>query len=128
ELSGGQQQRVGVARALAAQPRVMLLDEPFGALDPITRAELQDEFVRIRETLSFTAVLVTHGMNEALLLADRIAVMKEGRLLQSGGAEELLHAPADPYVRKLVEMPKERADRLEQLFEERRNASGDSHA
>ncbi len=116
QLSGGQQQRVGVARALAAKPRVMLLDEPFGALDPITRAELQDEFKRIQRQLKLTAVIVTHDMTEALLLADRIAVMKDGQLLQAGTPHELLTAPAHEYVQALVEMPRRRADRLEALM------------
>ena len=86
ELSGGQQQRVGVARALAAAPRVMLLDEPFGALDPLTRDRLQQSFVELRRRLGLTAVIVTHDMAEALLLADRVAVMRGGRLVQVGDA------------------------------------------
>jgi osmoprotectant transport system ATP-binding protein len=114
-LSGGQRQRVGVARALAAKPAVMLLDEPFGALDPITRVELQDEFKRIQTALGLTAILVTHDMTEALLLADRVAVMQNGRIVQSGTPHELMTAPAHDYVRTLVEMPKKRADRLEAL-------------
>jgi osmoprotectant transport system ATP-binding protein len=114
-LSGGQRQRVGVARALAARPAVMLLDEPFGALDPITRVELQDEFKRIQSALALTAILVTHDMTEALLLADRVAVMQNGRIVQVGTPHELMTAPAHDYVRTLVEMPKKRADRLEAL-------------
>ena len=80
ELSGGEQQRVGVARALAASPRLMLLDEPFGALDPLTRDRLQQSFLRIRQRLGLTAIFVTHDMVEALLIGDRIAVMHGGRL------------------------------------------------
>ena len=95
ELSGGQQQRVGVARALAAEPRLMLLDEPFGALDPLTRDRLQQSFLRLRRRLGLTAIFVTHDMVEALLLGDRIAVMNEGRLVQVGRPQELLRAPAD---------------------------------
>ena len=105
QLSGGQQQRVGVARALAARPRVMLLDEPFGALDPLTRQRLQESFVRIRRRLSVTAVFVTHDMVEALVLGDRIAVMRAGRLVQIGTPAELMRSPADDYVRQLVDTP-----------------------
>lgn len=115
ELSGGEQQRVGVARALAAEPRLMLLDEPFGALDPITRAEVQEEFKRIQEQLSLTAIMVTHDMAEALLMADQIAVMLEGAIVQVGTPYELLTAPAHPYVEALVALPKSRADRLEAI-------------
>ncbi|MBQ86429.1 MAG: glycine/betaine ABC transporter ATP-binding protein [Gammaproteobacteria bacterium] len=116
QLSGGQQQRVGVARALAAQPQLVLMDEPFGALDPITRADLQDEFKSIQRRLELTVILVTHDMTEALLMADRIAVMKQGKVQQLGSPTELLNAPSDPYVRKLIEMPKQRADRLDQIL------------
>ena len=103
ELSGGQRQRVAVARALAAGPRVVLLDEPFGALDAITRADLQTVFLAIRSELGLTAVLVTHDLAEAFLLADRIAVLRAGRLEQIGPAPELRAAPATPYVRELLE-------------------------
>ncbi|MDP6535805.1 MAG: ATP-binding cassette domain-containing protein [Gammaproteobacteria bacterium] len=116
QLSGGQQQRVGVARALAAEPEVMLMDEPFGALDPITRAQLQEEFKRLQRELELTVIMVTHDMTEALLMADRIAVMKEGEVLQVGTPRELLNNPAHDYVRDIVEMPKRRADRLEALM------------
>jgi osmoprotectant transport system ATP-binding protein len=117
QLSGGQQQRVGVARALAAEPEVLLMDEPFGALDPITRAELQEEFKRIQNDLELTVIMVTHDMTEALLMADRIAVMKEGEILQIGTPRELLNKPQHDYVRDIVEMPKRRADLLEQLMQ-----------
>ena len=103
ELSGGQRQRVAVARALAAGPRVVLLDEPFGALDAITRADLQTVFLAIRRELGLTAVLVTHDLAEAFLLADRIAVLRAGRLEQIGPAPELRAAPATPYVRELLQ-------------------------
>ena len=93
QLSGGQQQRVGFARALAARPQIMLLDEPFGALDPLTRDELRNEFLQIRRQLGLTAVMVTHDMTEALLSADLIAVMNAGRLLQVGTPQELLNVP-----------------------------------
>ena len=99
QLSGGEQQRVGVARALAASPRLMLLDEPFGALDPLTRDRLQQSFLRIRRHLGLTAIFVTHDMVEALLVGDRIAVMHRGRLVQVGTPSELLQTPADEYVR-----------------------------
>jgi len=115
QLSGGQQQRVGFARALAAGPQVMLLDEPFGALDPITRDELREEFTQLRRRLKLTAVMVTHDMTEALLTADLIAVMKDGRLLQTGTPHELLTKPADPFVAALVNTPKRQADQLEAL-------------
>ena len=102
ELSGGQRQRVAVARALAAEPSVILLDEPFGALDAITRADLQNTFRRLRDELGITALLVTHDIQEALLLADRIAVVREGRLEQIAPANELLRSPATDYVRELL--------------------------
>ena len=116
QLSGGQQQRVGVARALAAAPEVMLMDEPFGALDPITRADLQEEFKRIQQQLNLTVIMVTHDMTEALLMADRIAVMKNGQILQIGSPKELLNHPEQDYVKKLIEMPRRRANRLEELM------------
>lgn len=117
ELSGGQRQRIGVARALAARPRTMLMDEPFGALDPLTRDALQDEYVRIHRRLELTTVMVTHDMTEALLMADRIAVMSGGRILQTGTPHELLTEPADEYVQALMQTPKRQADRLEELVE-----------
>ena len=102
ELSGGQRQRVAVARALAAEPDVVLLDEPFGALDAITRAELQEAFHRLREGLGFTAVLVTHDLQEAFLLADRVAVLRAGRIEQVGVPDALVMAPGTPYVAELL--------------------------
>jgi osmoprotectant transport system ATP-binding protein len=117
ELSGGQQQRVGVARALAASPSVMLLDEPFGALDPLTRDRLQQSFLRIRRQLNLTAIFVTHDMVEALLMGDRIAVMHEGRLVQIGTPRELLRSPADDYVRQLMETPTRQAKVVDALLE-----------
>ncbi len=115
-LSGGQQQRIGVARALAAEPSVMLLDEPFGALDPLTRDRLQQSFTRIRKRLGLTAIFVTHDMAEALLLGDRIAVMHEGVLVQVGTPHDLLHSPATDLVRELMETPQRQARTLESLF------------
>lgn len=115
-LSGGQQQRVGVARALAAEPRVMLLDEPFGALDPVTRERLQQSFLRIREKLALTTVFVTHDMTEALTLADRIAVLRGGRLLQVGTPRDLLTRPADDYVDRLMSTPRRQAAAVDALL------------
>jgi osmoprotectant transport system ATP-binding protein len=103
-LSGGQRQRVAFARAIAADPPVVLLDEPFGALDALTRLELQREFLQLKRDLGKTILLVTHDLREAFRLGDRIAVMKEGRLLQAAAAEELLRAPADDYVSSLLHM------------------------
>ncbi|MDH3497762.1 MAG: ATP-binding cassette domain-containing protein [Gemmatimonadota bacterium] len=103
QLSGGQRQRVAIARALAAQPSVLLMDEPFGALDAITRAELQRAFAALRTRLGATVVLVTHDLAEAFLLADRIAVLRAGRLEQVGTRQELVSAPATPYVARLLD-------------------------
>jgi osmoprotectant transport system ATP-binding protein len=102
ELSGGQKQRVGVARALAADPPVMLMDEPFGALDPITRASLQDEFLRLLETLRKTIVFVTHDVDEALKMGTRIAILRGGRLVQFDRPEAILAQPADAFVEAFV--------------------------
>lgn len=115
ELSGGQQQRVGVARALAARPGVLLMDEPFGALDPITRDELQEQLKELQKTFGLTVVLVTHDMTEALLLADKIGVMKEGQVLGYGTPGELMSNPQHEYVSKLMATPKKQADRVEQI-------------
>jgi osmoprotectant transport system ATP-binding protein len=114
-LSGGQQQRVGFARALAAGSRVMLLDEPFGALDPVTRDEIRDDFLALRRRLGLTAVMVTHDTAEALLSADRVAVMNGGRVVRVGTPGELLADPGDPFVAALVAGPKRQAERLESL-------------
>ena len=116
ELSGGQQQRVGVARALAASPRLMLLDEPFGALDPLTRDRLQQTFLALRRKLRLTAVFVTHDVTEALVLADRIGVMREGRLVQIGTPGELMRAPADEHVAQLLETPRRQAQVVDALL------------
>ncbi|HTY68559.1 MAG TPA: ABC transporter ATP-binding protein [Alphaproteobacteria bacterium] len=102
ELSGGQQQRVGVARALAADPELLLMDEPFGALDPVTRAGLRAEFARIHATTGKTILFVTHDMDEALELADVIAVIENGRLVQFGTSREIVERPATEFVRDLI--------------------------
>ncbi len=102
ELSGGQRQRVAVARALAAGPRLILLDEPFGALDAITRADLQAAFASLRPQLGLTALLVTHDLGEAFALADRVAVLHAGRIDQIASPAELRAAPGTPYVRELL--------------------------
>jgi osmoprotectant transport system ATP-binding protein len=119
ELSGGQQQRVGVARALAARSQILLMDEPFGSLDPITRDELQHELKDLQQSLGLTIILVTHDVNEALLLADRIAVMRNGQLLAHDTPSRLLNAPPHVYVQKLMEMPVRQAARLAGLTGER---------
>ncbi len=101
-LSGGQRQRVGVARAMVSDPPIMLMDEPFGAVDPITRARLQNEFLRIQERMSKTIVFVTHDIDEAIKMSDTIAVMNEGELIQHDTPSDLLSAPADEFVANLV--------------------------
>lgn len=112
ELSGGQRQRVGVARALAAEPAIMLMDEPFGALDPLTRDQLGSDYRALHERLGLTTLMVTHDMAEAVLLADRIVVLANGRILADGAPAELLATSADPEVRALLEAPKRQAERL----------------
>jgi osmoprotectant transport system ATP-binding protein len=102
ELSGGQRQRVGVARALAGDPPVMLMDEPFAAVDPITRARLQTEFLKILRALRKTIVFVTHDVDEAIRMGDRIAIMRDGRLVQHGTPAEILARPADSFVDQFV--------------------------
>ena len=103
ELSGGQRQRVAVARALAADPPIVLLDEPFSALDPLTRHELHEQFLALKTQLHKTMVLVTHDMSEAFRLSDRITVLKEGRIHQIGTPQELTETPATPYVISLIQ-------------------------
>jgi osmoprotectant transport system ATP-binding protein len=116
ELSGGQRQRVGFARALAARPQVLLLDEPFGALDPLTRDDLRVDVRNLQRALGVTSVLVTHDMAEALLLADRIAVMDAGRILQVGTPRELLASPANDTVERLLAAPRRQTEALEALL------------
>lgn len=114
-LSGGQRQRVGLARALAARPAVMLLDEPFGALDAVTRDGLGRAYRRIHDEMGLTTVMITHDMMEALLLADRIAVMRSGRIVFEGLPEETVSSLAPDYVRALVETPRRQADEVAAL-------------
>jgi len=102
ELSGGERQRVGVARALAGDPPVMLMDEPFGAVDPITRARLQNEFLNILRELRKTIVFVTHDIDEAIRMGDRIAILRDGRLVQYGAPGHILTHPADAFVEEFV--------------------------
>jgi osmoprotectant transport system ATP-binding protein len=115
ELSGGQRQRVGVARALAAKPRIVLMDEPFGALDPLTRDALGDDYRALHSKLGLTTVMITHDMTEAILLADRIAVMRAGRLLAQGTLTELSDSD-DAYVGELLRTPRRQAERLNVLL------------
>jgi len=115
ELSGGQRQRVGVARALAAKPRIVLMDEPFGALDALTRDALRDDFRALHNKLGLTTVMITHDMAEALLLADRIAVMHTGRLKALGTPAELSKSD-DAYVAELLRTPRHEVERLNALL------------
>ena len=109
ELSGGQQQRVGIARSLAVEPDVWFLDEPFSALDPLIRREMQDEFLRLQNLLHKTIVFITHDFDEAIRLADRIAIMNEGVIVQIGAAAELVTHPANDYVAEFTrEVPRDR--------------------
>ncbi|MGH7443578.1 MAG: ATP-binding cassette domain-containing protein, partial [Longimicrobiales bacterium] len=103
ELSGGQRQRVAIARALAGRPGIVLLDEPFGALDAITRGELHELFIELRRTMRLAMVLVTHDLHEAILLADRVGVLRAGRIEQDATPDELRAAPATPSVRTLLD-------------------------
>ncbi|KMJ60215.1 glycine/betaine ABC transporter ATP-binding protein [Bacillus sp. LL01] len=102
ELSGGQQQRVGVARALAANPPIILMDEPFSALDPLSREQLQQDFLRLKEKIQKTIVFVTHDMNEALTLGDRICLMKDGETVQVGTPEEFINHPKNDFVKSFI--------------------------
>jgi osmoprotectant transport system ATP-binding protein len=114
-LSGGQAQRVGVARALAARPELMLMDEPFGALDPVTRDELGRAYRSLHDELGLTTIMVTHDMTEALLLADRIVVLIEGRIRADGPPASLLRGDVDEDVRALIDVPRRQAERLAML-------------
>ncbi|MDH3632854.1 MAG: betaine/proline/choline family ABC transporter ATP-binding protein, partial [Gammaproteobacteria bacterium] len=102
ELSGGMQQRVGLARALAADPDVLLMDEPFSALDPLIRRQLQDEFIKLSAVMKKTTMFITHDLDEAVRIGDRIAIMRDGRVVQIGTAEDIVMHPADDYVADFV--------------------------
>ncbi|MGA1684233.1 MAG: quaternary amine ABC transporter ATP-binding protein [Gemmobacter sp.] len=113
ELSGGQQQRVGIARSLAVEPDIWFLDEPFSALDPLIRREMQDEFIRLQSVLKKTIVFITHDFDEAIRLADRIAIMKDGAIVQMGTPEEIVLRPATDYVREFTRaVPKAKVVRV----------------
>jgi osmoprotectant transport system ATP-binding protein len=114
-LSGGQRQRVGLARALAAGPAIMLMDEPFGALDPVTRDDLGRDYRALHDRLALTTVMVTHDVMEALLLADRIVVLDKGSVLADGAPADLLADHPNPAVRALMETPRRQAERVEAL-------------
>ena len=103
QLSGGQKQRVALARAIVTRPKVLLLDEPLGALDPLVRADLQDELRDIFRRLGKTVVLVTHDLGEAAYFADRVVLLRDGRTVQQGSPADLWHRPADPFVTRFVQ-------------------------
>ncbi|WEK47819.1 MAG: ATP-binding cassette domain-containing protein [Candidatus Andeanibacterium colombiense] len=115
QLSGGQAQRVGVARALAAEPAIVLMDEPFGALDPVTRAELGQAYRALHERMGLTTVMVTHDLAEALLLADRVVVLSQGRIAADLPPKELVHYTGDPAIAAMIATVRAQADRLEEL-------------
>jgi glycine betaine/proline transport system ATP-binding protein len=118
ELSGGQQQRVGIARSLAVEPDIWFLDEPFSALDPLIRKEMQDEFMRLQGVLNKTILFVTHDFDEALRLADRIAIMKDGIIEQLDTPANIVLNPATEYVRKFTEeVPREKVLRIESVMD-----------
>lgn len=116
ELSGGQGQRVGFARALAARPQIVLMDEPFGALDPITRDALAQAYMRLHDRYGLTTIMVTHDLNEALLLSHVLGVMREGRLVAFGDPAALLARAEDDYVRDLLATPRMQAERISEKF------------
>jgi osmoprotectant transport system ATP-binding protein len=117
ELSGGQQQRVGVARALAARPAIMLMDEPFGALDPLTRDALGSEYRRLHDQMGLTTLMVTHDVLEAVLLADRILVMRDGVVVADGSPQALLGGHPDAGVRELMDTPRRQSERVRRLID-----------
>ncbi|MBO0758732.1 MAG: ATP-binding cassette domain-containing protein [Bradyrhizobiaceae bacterium] len=117
ELSGGEQQRVGVARAIAAEPQLVLMDEPFGALDPITRDALGRDWRRLHEKLGLTTVMITHDMLEALLLADRIVVLRAGRIVADATPRVLMASNHGSYVQELIEAPRRQAEQLRALID-----------
>ncbi len=122
QLSGGERQRVGVARAIAAGPKIVLMDEPFGALDPLTRDALSEDYRRLHDKLGLTTVMITHDTLEAVLLADRIAVIREGRVVAQGKPRDMMSADQDAYVRELMATPRRQSDRLRALLDKRSGA------
>ena len=121
ELSGGQQQRVGIARSIASDPAIWFLDEPFSALDPLIRADLQDELLRLQEQLHKTTVFITHDLDESIKIADRIAIMDQGRIVQIGSPEDLVLNPANDYVARFVKnVPRSKVVRVSSIM---RNAT-----
>ena len=128
ELSGGQQQRVGIARSLAVEPDIWFLDEPFSALDPLIRKEMQDEFLRLQSVLNKTIMFVTHDFDEALRLADRIAIMKDGIIEQLDKPDNIVLNPATDYVKKFTQdVPREKVLKIESIMDSvNSNASGES--
>jgi glycine betaine/proline transport system ATP-binding protein len=126
ELSGGQQQRVGIARSLAVEPDIWFLDEPFSALDPLIRKEMQDEFLRLQEKLQKTIMFITHDFDEALKLADRIAIMKDGIIEQLDTPANIVLNPATEYVRKFTEeVPREKVLLIEDVMDKSKDNLGD---
>jgi osmoprotectant transport system ATP-binding protein len=119
ELSGGERQRVGVARAIAAEPKIVLMDEPFGALDPVTREALTEDYRELHDKLGLTSVMITHDMLEALILADRIVVLQAGKIVEEGTPEALMRGAKHEYVRELMRMPERQAKKLAALMERR---------
>jgi len=119
ELSGGERQRVGVARAIASEPKIVLMDEPFGALDPVTRDALTQDYRELHDKLALTSVLITHDMLEALILADRIVVLHEGKIIEQGTPQELAQNAKHELVRSLMQMPERQAKRLSEILERR---------
>lgn len=127
QLSGGMQQRVGLARALAADPQLLMFDEPFSALDPLIRRDMQNEVIRLHEEVGKTMVFITHDLNEALKLGDRILIMRDGEVVQIGKPDEVVGAPADDYVKDFVsEVPKSHVLTLRWVMRPPRPGEGDS--
>ncbi len=116
ELSGGERQRVGVARALAAEPKIVLMDEPFGALDALNRDAIGRDYRALHMSLGLTTVMITHDLTEAVLLADRVMVVHEGKLIEEGTPQQLMTSPRNAYVRELIETPRRQAARLNALL------------
>ena len=127
ELSGGQQQRVGIARSLAVEPDIWFLDEPFSALDPLIRKEMQDEFLRLQGVLNKTIMFVTHDFDEALRLADRIAIMKDGIIEQLDTPDNIVLNPATDYVKKFTEdVPREKVLKIESIMDPKDTNASDN--